>query len=179
MGLTLITGFVPEGTTAFATDAEKTEACDKMFNMMDLKHSGVITFDEWLKFCLEHIETKVATLDPHPILNAGTKDEFKTFITKAVETGPQSTLSSSGTSLRLSLTTIPTSTMVDKILAVPLKLELVKTDEKFFGENLAKKPEIRKEQFVKYNIRGDGKMSFDEFLSFCMDNIFKKMLLDD
>merc|ERR1712112_430762 len=76
--LTLITGFVPEGTTAFATDAEKTEACDKMFNMMDLKHSGVITFDEWLKFCLEHIEAKVATLDPHPILNAGTKDEFKT-----------------------------------------------------------------------------------------------------
>merc|ERR1712055_1208255 len=143
--LTLITGFVPEGTTAFATDAEKTEACDKMFNMMDLKHSGVITFDEWLKFCLEHIET---FLD-HDSNKDGNVTEYAF------------------------------STMVDKILTVPLKLKLVKTDEKFFGENLAKKPEIRKEQFVKYNIRGDGKMSFDEFLSFCMDNIFKKMLLDD
>merc|ERR1711913_226295 len=187
--LTLITGFVPEGTTAFATDAEKTEARDKMFNMMDLKHSGVITFDEWLKFCLEHIETKVATLDPHPILNAGTKDEFKTFITKAVETGTLEhtelfwyileTFLDHDSNKDGNVTEYAFSTMVDKILAVPLKLELVKTDEKFFGENLAKKPEIRKEQFAKYNIRGDGKMSFDEFLSFCMDNIFKKMLLDD
>merc|ERR1711874_709589 len=171
--LTLTTGFVPEGTTAFATDAEKTEACDKMFNMMDLKH----------------IETKVATLDPHPILNAGTKDEFKTFITKAVETGTPEhtelfwyileTFLDHDSNKDGNVTEYAFSTMVDKILAVPLKLELVKTDEKFFGENLAKKPEIRKEQFVKYNIRGDGRMSFDEFLSFCMDNIFKKMLLDD
>merc|ERR1712055_657491 len=169
--LTLITGFVPEGTTTFATDAEKTEACDKMFNMMDLKHSGVITFD------------------PHPILNAGTKDEFKAFVTKAVETGTPEhtalfwyileTFLDHDSNKDGNVTEYAFSTMVDKILDVPLKLELVKTDEKFFGENLAKKPEIRKEQFVKYNIRGDGKMSFDEFLSFCIDNIFKKMLLDD
>merc|ERR1711874_911628 len=174
--LTLITGLVPEGTTAFATDAEKTEACDKMFNMMDLKHSGVITFDEWLKFCLEHIETKVATLDPHPILNAvetGTPEHTELFW-YILETLLDHDSNKDG-----NVTEYAFSTMVDKILTVPLKLELVKTDEKFFGENLAKKPEIRKEQFVKYNIRGDGKMSFDEFLSFCMDNIFKKMLLDD
>ena len=36
--------------------------------------------------------------------------------------------------------------LVDKVLALPLKLDLVKTDEKFFGENLSKKEEIRKEQ---------------------------------
>merc|ERR1711913_219538 len=67
------------------------------------------------------------------------------------------------------------ATMVDKVLMLPLKLELVKTDEKFFGEDIAKKDQIRKEQFAKYNTRGDGKMSFDEFLAFCMENIFKKM----
>merc|ERR1712055_21039 len=141
--------------------------------------TGFVPFDEWLKFCLEHIEAKVATLDPHPILNAGTKDEFKTFVTKAVETGTPEhtelfwyileTFLDHDTNKDGNVTEYAFSTMVDKILAVPLKLELVKTDEKFFGENLAKKPEIRKEQFVKYNIRGDGKMSFDEFLSFCME----------
>jgi len=69
--------------------------------------------------------------------------------------------------------------MVDKVLKIPLKLALVKTDEVFFGDNLDKKDDLRKEQFQKHNTRGDGKMSFDEFLSFCMENIFKKLLLDD
>ena len=66
---------------------EDDETLGKMFDAMDLKHTGVITFDEWLKFCLEHIEKTVAKLDPHPILNHGTKEEFKAFATKAVEPG--------------------------------------------------------------------------------------------
>merc|ERR1712234_37319 len=33
----------------------------KMFDSMDLKSTGVITFDEWLKFCREHIAAKTAT----------------------------------------------------------------------------------------------------------------------
>merc|ERR1712048_1292909 len=36
---------------------------------MDLKATGVITFDEWLKFCREHIAAKTATMDPHPIID--------------------------------------------------------------------------------------------------------------
>ena len=70
-------------------------------------------------------------------------------------------------------------TMCDKVITLPMKLGLVKTDEEFYGENLAKKDELRKEQFAKYNLRGDGKMSFDEFLAYSMEHIFKKLLLDD
>jgi len=181
----LICTFLPEGIT----DAEKDKTLEFMFNTMDLKHTGVITFDEWLKFCLDHIEKTVAKLDPHPILNHGTKEELKTFITKAVAPGtPEHTelfwytlevFIDHDTNKDGNVTQYAFTAMVDKVLALPLKVDLVKTDEKFFGENLAKKEEIRKEQFTKYNIRGDGKMSFDEFLSFCMENIFKKMLLDD
>ena len=66
-------------------------------------------------------------------------------------------------------------TICDMVLSLPMKLGLVKTDEELYGENLAKKDELRKEQFAKYNQRGEGKMSFDEFL----EHIFKKVLLDD
>merc|ERR1719474_2303782 len=50
---------------------------------MDLKATGVITFDEWLKFCREHIAAKTATLDPHPIIDQGSVDEYKKFIETA------------------------------------------------------------------------------------------------
>ena len=56
--------------------------------------------------------------------------------------------------------------MTDMVLSLPMKLGLVKTDEEFYGENLAKKDELRKEQFAKYNPRGEGKMSFDSKMSF-------------
>merc|ERR1711951_239855 len=53
----------------YKTDAEKDAARQKMFDSMDLKSTGVITFDEWLKFSREHIAAKTATLDPHPIID--------------------------------------------------------------------------------------------------------------
>merc|ERR1712025_840691 len=46
-----------------------------MFDSMDLKSTGVITFDEWLKFCQEHIAAKTATMDPHPIIDHGSVDQ--------------------------------------------------------------------------------------------------------
>merc|ERR1711915_683581 len=44
------------------------------------KLPGVITFDEWLKFSREHIAAKTATLDPHPIIDQGSVDEYKKFV---------------------------------------------------------------------------------------------------
>ena len=61
-------------------------ARQKMFDSMDLKATGVITFDEWLKFCQEHIAAKTATMDPHPIIDHGSVDQYKTFIKTAIAT---------------------------------------------------------------------------------------------
>merc|ERR1712029_201004 len=52
----------------YKTEPEKDASRQKMFDSMDLKATGVITFDEWLKFCREHIAAKTATMDPHPII---------------------------------------------------------------------------------------------------------------
>ena len=80
----MIEGYIPEGTSIYA----KEEALEKLFNEMDMKYTNVITLDEWLKFCLEHIGAKVATLEARPILDHGSKEEFNEFVTKAV--GPNS-----------------------------------------------------------------------------------------
>merc|ERR1712042_362015 len=79
-------GYAPEDADLYKTEAEKDAARQKMFDSMDLKSTGVITFDEWLKFCREHIAAKTATMDPHPIIDQGSVEEYKTFIKAAVET---------------------------------------------------------------------------------------------
>merc|ERR1712243_317722 len=83
-------GFAPADSELYKTDADKDAARQKMFDSMDLKATGVITFDERLKFCREHIAAKTATLDPHPIIDQGSVDEYKKFIETAIE-NPEST----------------------------------------------------------------------------------------
>ena len=77
-------GYAPEDSELYKTEAEKDAARQKMFDSMDLKSTGVITFDEWLKFCREHIAAKTTTMDPHPIIDAGSVDQYKTFIKAAL-----------------------------------------------------------------------------------------------
>merc|ERR1712029_1337944 len=71
--------YAPLDADLYKTEAEKDAARQKMFDSMGLKSTGVITFDEWFKFCEEHIAAKVATIDPHPIIDQGSVDQFKTF----------------------------------------------------------------------------------------------------
>merc|ERR1712126_1342 len=70
-------GYAPSDADLYKTEAEKDAARQKMFDSMDLKSTGVITFDEWLKFCREHIAAKTATMDPHPIIDQGSVEEYK------------------------------------------------------------------------------------------------------
>merc|ERR1711945_23976 len=77
-------GYAPADADLYKTEAEKDAARQKMFDSMDLKSTGVITFDEWLKFCREHIAAKTATMDPHPIIDQGSVDEYKKFIETAI-----------------------------------------------------------------------------------------------
>merc|ERR1712126_342267 len=48
-GLVRAYGYAPEDSALYKTEAEKDAARQKMFDSMDLKSTGVITFDEWLK----------------------------------------------------------------------------------------------------------------------------------
>jgi len=76
-------GYAPPDSELYKTEEEKNLARSKMFDSMDLKNTGVITFDEWYRFSMEHIAAKTATIAPHPILDHGSKAEYLEFIKKA------------------------------------------------------------------------------------------------
>merc|ERR1712133_439 len=78
-------GYAPADSELYKTDTEKEASRQKMFDSMDLKATGGITFDEWLKFCREHIAAKTATMDPRPIIDHGSVDEYKNFIKAAID----------------------------------------------------------------------------------------------
>ena len=147
-----------------------------MFDSMDLKSTGVITFDEWLKFTREHIAAKTATLDPHPIIDQGSVEEYKKFIKEAV------TNSSSAEAVELYWYMLEIftdhdadkdgivkmdefSAMMKECLATPLKHQLpVPCCEQF---------EVL---FKKYDPRNDGRLTVDEWMTLAKEEVYKKFL---
>merc|ERR1712035_29704 len=169
-------GFAPADADLYKTEAEKDAARQKMFDSMDLKSTGVITFDEWLKFCREHIAAKTATLDFHPIIDHGSVDDYKKFIKTAIET-PESAeavelywymleiftehdVEKEGF---VNIATLPS--MMHEFLATPVKHSL-RTPSKDDYETL----------FKKYDPRNDGRLTVDEWMSLAKEEVYKKFL---
>merc|ERR1712113_1340546 len=169
-------GYAPEDSELYKTEAEKDAARQKMFDSMDLKSTGVITFDEWLKFCREHIAAKTATMDPHPIIDQGSVDEYKKFIKAAIDN------SSSAEALELYWYMLEIFTdhdadkdgiikmaefpsMMKEFLTTPLKHSLAVPAEDQF-EALLK----------KYDPRNDGRLTVDEWMSLAKEEVYKKFL---
>merc|ERR1712098_424449 len=169
-------GYAPADSELYKTEAEKDAARQKMFDSMDLKSTGVITFDEWLKFSREHIAAKTASLDPHPIIDHGSVDEYKKFIKAAID------ISSGAEAVELYWYMLEIFTdqdadkdgiikleefnaMMKECLAVPLKHELpVPCCEQFDV------------LFKKYDPRNDGRLTVDEWMSLAKEEVYKKFL---
>merc|ERR1711973_940133 len=169
-------GFAPADADLYKTEAEKDAARQKMFDSMDLKSTGVITFVEWLKFCREHIAAKIATMDPHPIIDQGSVEEYKKFISAAIG------ISSCSEAVELywymleifteqdgdkdgivKLAEFPS--MMNQLLVIPQKHGLsVPAQDQF--ETL----------FKKYDPRNDGRLTVDEWMSLAKEEVFKKFL---
>merc|ERR1711868_250017 len=158
----------------YKTETEKDASRQKMFDSMDLKATGVITFDEWLKFCQEHIAAKTQTMDPHPIIDQGSVEQFKTFI-KAGVSSPDSPehvelywymleIFTDHDSDKDGIVKMPEfPAMMNELLAVPKK------------HGLATPPEDQYETlFKKYDPRKDGRLTVDEWMSLVSEEIYKK-----
>jgi len=178
-------GFAPDDAELYKTEQEKQVARQKMFSSMDLKNTGVITFDEWLKFCHEHILSKTATLDPHPILDHGDLEQFKCFLRKALELGTPEHTEMYWYLLELFtecdadqdgiVTAFEFPAMLDMLLATPKKLGITQAGIKELLED--KMNEKKQELFKKHNTRADGRMCVDEWIHFAVEEVFKKTLL--
>merc|ERR1711936_860801 len=145
-------GFAPQDSDLYKTVEDKERARKKMFDSMDKKTTGVITFDEWLEFSLEHIMAKTATLDPHPIIDHGTVEQYKTFIKAAITNvgGPENTE------------------------LYWFMLELFKTAKK---HELPIPAEDQYETlFKKYDPRGNGTLTIDEWMKLANQEVFKAFI---
>merc|ERR1712098_1015216 len=168
-------GYAPADSELYKTEAEKDAARQKMFDSMDLKSTGVIIFDEWLKFCREHIAAKTATMDPHPIIDQGSVDEYKKFVETINKTDSAEALELYWYMVEIftehdlqkegfvKLETFPS--MMHEFLSTPVKHGL-KTHSKDEYETL----------FKKYDPRNDGRLTIDEWMSLAKEEVYKKFL---
>merc|ERR1712112_522581 len=167
-------GYAPADSELYKTDAEKDAARQKRFDSMDLKSTGVITFDEWLKFSREHIAAKTATLDAHPIIDHGSVDQYKTFIKTAIDNSSSAeavelywymleifTENDSEKTGFIKNDTFPS--MMHEFLATPVKHGL-ETPSKDTYEAM----------FKKYDPRNDGRLTVDEWMSLAKEEVYKK-----
>merc|ERR1712202_115267 len=53
-------GYAPLDGELYRSEEEKDKAIQAMFDSMDLKSTGVITFDEWFRFSMEYIAAMTA-----------------------------------------------------------------------------------------------------------------------
>merc|ERR1712090_33654 len=169
-------GFAPKDSDLYKNEKEKEEARKKMFDSMDKKSTGVITFDEWLAYSLEHIAAKTATLAPHPIIDHGNVDEYKTFIKAAVTnvTGPENV---ELYWFMLELFTDHDTTKCGRVNIsqfTPMMSELVKTPKK---HGLSTPAEGQYETlFKKYDPRSDGNLTIDEWIKLATQEVFKTIV---
>jgi hypothetical protein len=64
-------------------DESKELARQELIDTMDLEGTGVITIEDWLRFCMENIAAHTVTVNPHPILDQGNEELLKEFLTTA------------------------------------------------------------------------------------------------
>merc|ERR1711970_1410845 len=175
-------------TEAYKTEEEKEVGRQKIFSSMDVKNTGVITFDEWLKFCQERIFAKIASLDPHPVLDHGNLEQFLEFIKTAVKPGTAEhrelywfllelfTESDSNQNGLVTVGDFPA--MMDKLVATPKKLGISQADVKvLYVEDAAKRKQNQLVLFKKHNPRADEKMCVDEWVKLAVEDVFMKMVM--
>jgi hypothetical protein len=80
-------GFAPEDSEMYSTPDAKDRGRMKLFQSIDAGRTGRISLHEWLKFAIQHIAKKVATVDAHPNLDTPLKAEYQSFIKKALVAG--------------------------------------------------------------------------------------------
>jgi hypothetical protein len=158
-------GFAPEDKEMYPTAELKAKGREALFKSIDIDGAGTISLEQWLKFGIEHIARKAATLDSHPNLEKPHKEEYLAFIKKALVPGSEEHLELYWYLLELFTQHCNKaalankhafSVMVNKACEIPLRHGVLK------GAPTT-------DYFDKF---GDS-MTFDEWLEFAIKAIYK------
>jgi len=160
-------GFAPEDSEMYPTPDAKDRGRLKLFQSIDLGRTGRISLHEWIKFAIQHIAKKVATVEAHPKLETPLKAEFQAYIKKAMTAGSAENLELYWYLLQLFLNHCGKNGLADKTAfglllqtasAAPLRHGLLKAV-----------PSV--DDFDQFE---DGVMTWDQFLAYATSQIYKK-----
>ena len=194
-------GYAPLDADLYKTQIEKEKARQKMFDSMDKRGVGAITFDEWYKFSMEHIASKTATIELHPRLDHACADDYLKFVKAAVNTGTKEhtemfwylvemfTEFDTNKDGTLSMRSFPK--MVDRLMLTPKKMQVEHPSKVNRVKNclilyfmfilqelyMSGEPKIKcLEKMFASATRTDGQMTLDEWVTFALESIFKQLV---
>ncbi|KAK2164169.1 hypothetical protein LSH36_68g15004 [Paralvinella palmiformis] len=179
-------GYAPTKEEMYPKDdgaCEKARA--KTFAQINNKDQDYITLEQWLKFSMKHIKMKVKTLPKAVMTGEGvSKKEFLELVEKAVDkTSPEfrelyffllKCFVDADRDHDGSVNAAEFDTMIEVAASAPRKYGLAPQSKKMY-KNVAERLERRTEQFKEMDLNDNGKISFDEWLSYSVDHIIGKV----
>ena len=178
-------GFAPKSEFMYSNDDIRKTARAQMFKDINTAKDGYITFEEWVKFSVNHILGKASTLGKDMLGGQDvTKGEFIDFIKKAVhKTTPEyrslyffllKCFTDADRDRDGAVNSKEFDAMIEIAADVPRRFGLAPSSSKMFrnaGERLAK----RQEYFRTMDLNKDGTISFDEWLKYAYEHIVTKV----
>eukprot|EP00811_Abedinium_folium_P014062 NODE_2308_length_2240_cov_9.185991.p1 GENE.NODE_2308_length_2240_cov_9.185991~~NODE_2308_length_2240_cov_9.185991.p1 ORF type:complete len:570 (-),score=195.97 NODE_2308_length_2240_cov_9.185991:201-1910(-) len=182
-------GLAPTSSEMFKDATERLASRRKLFDSMDADGNGTITFDEYLKFTVQHITKKVRDAGPSQGLGLCPwqvdKQAFKQWVTVAME-APDS-------AERRELYGFLTQCfmdadadrdgfvgasefdfLVEKAAALPRRFGLAPSWPEQYGD-VEHRQAARREMFAKMDTDGNGIIGMDEWLGFALPHIAEKV----
>ena len=177
-------GFAPQSSDMYPNGEARKAARAQMFRDMNFHNDGYITLEEWIDFSLKHIMGKAKTLGKDYLGGDCTKEEFITFIKKAVKrSNPEfkelfffllKCFTDADRDHDGAVNHKEFDAMVEEAAAAPRKHGLAPLSRVMFktdAERLAK----RLEYFQLMDTNKDDTISFDEWLNYAMEHIMGKV----
>merc|ERR1711963_856132 len=180
-------GYAPKSEDMFSNQDLRKAARAKQFQQMDVKGTGYITLNQWIRFAIDHIMKKYIQL-PKDYLSGSasdvSKEEFLAFIKKAVDTSSQEykelyyfllrTFQAGDKGGYGEVGPAEFDEMIECAAAAPRRFGLAPKTEDMFkseGERFVQ----RVKEFSQMNTQSTGKISFDEWLDFALNHIAGKV----
>ena len=177
-------GFAPPASEMYPTAEARKAARAQMFRDMNFQNDGFITLVEWIDYSVKHIMGKARGLPKDYLEGDCTKEEFITFIKKAVKkSNPEfkelyffllAVFTDADTNHDGAVSHRGFDIMIEKAAAAPRKHGLAPPTSTMFktdSERIAK----RLEYFKEMDSNNDDSISFDEWLNYAMTHIMGKV----
>merc|ERR1712080_555152 len=165
-------GYAPSDEQMYNTEEAKLEARKKMFEAMDKDGDGSIQFNEFLNYTITHIAKKSTALVAHPNIETNDKDKFMDNIKKAVTPGTPEHKDFYWYCLEIFMENA-TNDATANVGAFTVMVQQAIEPAKKLGVFTAELTDEKMEKIFKKIASKGVLIAWDEFLNYCVSDLFK------